>query len=47
MHSTILAVMIQRPGYADSSALRTLHKTVAVLFVTLLTIVAAQVSLMS
>jgi biotin transport system substrate-specific component len=45
MHSTILAVMIQRPGYADSSALRTLHKTVAVLFVTLLTIVAAQVSL--
>jgi biotin transport system substrate-specific component len=45
MHSTILAVMIERPGYADSSALRALHKTVAVLFVALLTIVAAQISL--
>src|SRR5262249_32214309 len=45
MQSTILAVMIERPGDADSGALRTLHKTVAVLFVTLLTIVAAQVSL--
>jgi biotin transport system substrate-specific component len=44
MPSTMLSVMIQR-GYADSAALRALHKAVAVVFVTLLTIVAAQVSI--
>jgi biotin transport system substrate-specific component len=43
MPTTFLAAMIARP--ADSPALRTLQQVSAVLFVTVLTIVAAQVSI--
>lgn len=44
MPTTLLAAMIARPAWRNDAGLRTLQQGVAVLFVTVLTIVAAQVS---
>jgi biotin transport system substrate-specific component len=45
MPTTLFAVMIARAGFADSKTLRTAQQAGAVLFVAVLTIVAAQVSI--
>ena len=45
MPTTMLAAIIARPRYAYPGALRTLQKAAAVLFVTVLTIAAAQISI--
>ncbi len=45
MPTTLLAAIVARPGLDDSRALRIMQQAGAVLFVTVLTIVAAQISL--